>query len=142
MPRLYQQLGDNRMPVSDHYVVKYLIQSTQERGNSLRWTESEAGEFRAELNGVRLSLFSAHATDGSRLCLKLSRSGQRTFIEEPRNVGFLEVKYRNEEEAQMAEALRVLAGLVASQVAVGRRENLDLRDSIRESLYNQLLFGN
>ncbi len=129
------------MPVSDLYLVQYLIQSSQEDETSLVWRESEASEFRAELNGVSLSLFSAHSSDGSRICLRLSRTGQRAYIEEPHSVGLISVRYRNEEDRSLAEALRLLAQIASNQCTHRRAAEFDHRESIRESLFQQLLFG-
>jgi hypothetical protein len=128
------------MAVSDLYLVQFLIQSTQEC--ELQWLAGEASEFRAELNEVRLCLFSVHATDGARLCLRISRDAKRTFIEEPRNTSIFGTRYRSDEDRSLAEALRFLAEIVSRQCALRRAEDWDLRESIRENLYRQLLFGN
>jgi hypothetical protein len=130
------------MPVSDLYLVQYLIQSSQQRDHSLDWFETEASEFCAELNGVHLNLFPAHSSDSVRLCLKISSGAHRTFIQEPRNIGYLSVRYQTENDRTLADALHMLARTVAAQCSRRRTEELRLRDSIREELYRRLLFGN
>ena len=70
------------------------------------------------------------------------RSGDDiAYIEEPKQSSFFGRNYRNEEDMRLAEAMQALADAVAAQCGARRVRAWDLRDSIRESLYRQVLFG-
>ncbi|GEM_PF-6046405 len=129
------------MAVSEVYLIRFLVQATEDAQDALQWRSGESSEFRAEVNGVRLGLFHVHSVDGSHLCLRLSNGEDRTFIEEPRSVSIFGGRYRTEEERSLAESMQALAECVARQCAHRNTRAWDLRDSIREGLYRQVLFG-
>lgn len=129
------------MAVSDLYVVQYLIQAMEETPPGIEWREGPSSELRAEHHGVHLCLFSAHSTSGARRCLRISHAGKKTYIEEPHNSAVFGRRYRDEEESRLAAALRQLAELAGAQSSRRNEDEWNLRVSIRESLYDRLLFG-
>ncbi len=129
------------MAVSDLSLVRHLIQATESGQEPLRWRCRGPCEFRAQLNGVRLSLAHMQSREGSRLCLCLSDGSERTRIEEPRNEALFGTRYRGEEERLLAESLQLLMELVAGRCASKKARSWDLRDSVRDSLFNRILFG-
>lgn len=96
------------MAVSDLTLVRHLIQVTEKEHAPLRWRRHGPGDFRAQFNGVRLSLSHAQFREGSLRCLSLSHGNERTLIEEPRNETLFGSKYRNEEDRLLAESLQLL----------------------------------
>lgn len=129
------------MAVSDLNLIRHLLQATQGAPEPLRWRRRGPGEFHATLNGVRLSLSLMQSESGFLRCLSLSNGAEKTRIEEPPNEAPFGSKYRGEEDQLLAESLQLLMESVAEQCAPKRSSAWDLRDSIREALFNRVLFG-
>ena len=129
------------MPVSDLNLVRHLVQATGDGQAPLRWRRRGPAEFRAHLNGVRLSLSHMQSREGSLLCLCLSNGGERTRIEEPRNEALFGARYHSEEDRLLAESLQLLMERVADHCPPLRPRAWDFRDSIRDALFNRIVFG-
>lgn len=129
------------MAVSDLTLIRHLIQATEEEHEPLRWRRHGPGDFRAQLNGVRLSLSHSQFREGSLLCLALSNGNERTRIEEPRNEALFGSKYPNEEDRLLAESLQLLMECVAARCIPEKKPSWDPRDSIRDALFNRILPG-
>lgn len=128
------------MAVSDLYVAQYLLEATQAVESPLAWLADEAGSYSTHLNGVKLSLFHARTLGWTGLCLSLSRGEEVTRIDEPRPVALFGRKFRTDDEKRLSEAMQELDRAVAGQCQARRKRAWTLRESIRESLYRQILF--
>lgn len=129
------------MPVSELNLVRHLIQATENNLEPLSWHRHGPGEFRARLNGVRLSLAHLQSREGSQLCLCLSDGRKHTRIEEPLNDAPSGVRHRGEEDRLLAESLHLLMERVADHCAPKKTRAWDFRDSIRDALFQRVLFG-
>ena len=129
------------MAVTDLYVAQYLLSATVEQQRGLQWVSNESGAYRTAANGVEMELFHTHSVGWSGLCLSFQSGDDITYVEEPKPSSFFGRNYRNEEDQRLAEAMQALADAVAAQCGARRVRAWDLRDSIRESLYRQVLFG-
>lgn len=129
------------MAVTDLYVAKYLLDSTQGLRAPLSWQSGEGGGYAAEIHGVRLGLFHSHSMGWSGLCLSFTRGDDVIHIEEPRTAGIFGRNYESEDDRQLADALQELWQAVARQYCDRKTQAWRLRQSIRETLYQQVLFG-
>ena len=129
------------MAVTDLYVAQHLLSATVEDGEPLRWVANGSGAYRTTAHGVDLELFHTHTMGWSGLCLSFKNGDNIAYIEEPKPSSFFGRNYRNEEDMHLAEAIQALADAVAAQCGARRTRAWDLRDSMRESLYRQVLFG-
>jgi hypothetical protein len=129
------------MAVTDLYVAQHLLSATLDRDEPLYWAADESGAYHAEAHGVVLALFHTHTIGWSGLCLSFKKGGDLTYIEEPKPTSLFGRHYRHEEDMRLAEALQALADAVAAQCSERRNRAWDLRESIRESLFRQVLFG-
>lgn len=129
------------MAVTDLYVAQYLLSATLEHERPLHWVSNESGAYRTAAHSVELELFHTHTMGWSGLCLSFRNGADTAYIEEPKPSSFFGRNYRNEEEMRLAQALQALADAVAAQCSARREQGWDPRDSTRESLYRQVLFG-
>ncbi|MBI4891239.1 MAG: hypothetical protein HY821_11495 [Acidobacteria bacterium] len=130
------------MPVDDLYFVRYLLQSTQPGEGCIFWQEADSGSWRAEINGVKVSLFHTHEMGWSGLCLSLSGSdGNPVYIEEPKPSSFFGRRYRQNDQLLLAEAIRALADAISGQCHSRRRRALEEPEALREALFRKVLFG-
>jgi hypothetical protein len=102
--------------LTDSYVLRYLIQRTNDIVAPLVWREGEQGGCEARSEGIRLELELVHGREGSRWLLTL-RHGDRTELAEPFNTAFFGRRYRSEEEREVADSLRSLAQAAQRQIA-------------------------
>ena len=58
------------MPVSETYVIDYLLRETESGPSAMDWSESESSGFESVLNGVRVQMYSVQSMAGPRLCLE------------------------------------------------------------------------
>jgi hypothetical protein len=129
------------MAVTDEYVVQFLLNATQASGEGIAWQPGEAGSYAAEVNGVRIALFSTHSTGGSGLCISLMRGADSAQIEEPYPASMFGRKYGSEDERRLAEAMQELGRAISRQCHARQARAWQLREKIRETLYRQVLFG-
>lgn len=129
------------MAVTDLYVAQYLLSATLDKEEPLQWVSNETGTYHAAAHGVEVELFHTHTMGWSGLCLSFQNGEGAAYIEEPKPSSFFGRNYRHQEDMQLAEAMQALADAVAAQCGARRIQAWDSRDTIRESLYRQVLFG-
>jgi hypothetical protein len=127
------------MPISDAYVVQYLLQETCAHRNPLLWSEKNAEEFSANLHGVDVELYSLRDRGGARLYLTLLAYPERIDLSEPVNKGFLGENYDSVDEADMAHWLRELLRRAARQCAARSQRTPEAVEVIREHIYRRLI---
>jgi hypothetical protein len=125
------------MPITDAYVLEFLLAATEARVEPLAWRELGAKQV-AEVNGVSLELFQLSSLASERLCLTLSCDGNRAWIEQPLQIAFFRRGYRSEDDRRLAALFDALARAV-----VAKRPNLstDSRAAVRQELFKRLLFS-
>jgi hypothetical protein len=126
--------------LNDLALVRFLIRATEAADHPLEWRLNHGCEFRAQLNGVKLSLFHFHAAEHSPLRLRLSCGERRTMIEEPPNLAGIGARYKDEEDRALAESLQALAECVSAH-ASAPPQPARRADASREALYRTLLEG-
>lgn len=126
--------------LNDLALVRFLIRATEAAEHPLTWRLSHGCEFRAELNGVKLSLFHFHAAEHSPLRLRLSCGERRTVIEEPPNLAAIGARYKDEEDRALAESLQALAECVSAHASAPAQPARS-GEAAREALYRTLLHG-
>jgi hypothetical protein len=129
------------MAVTDLYIVCYLLDATRGAKNPLPWRAVEEGEYSAEINGVRLLLCQNQSVGWSGLRLTFTHGEDVICIDEPQYSTLLSRRYASEDHRCLAEALRELGLAVTRQCLARRTRAWTLRESIRESLYNLVIFG-
>ena len=129
------------MAVSDLYIVQYLLQATLGAADPLIWQMDEAGSYMALINGVTLALFQSHTMGWSGLCLRFTKGEDVIYVEEPRFSSLFRRVYKDDDEKRLAEAMRTLERAVAKQSHQRKERAWRLKDSVRESLYRLVLFG-
>ncbi|MFN7922099.1 MAG: hypothetical protein U0Q16_18500 [Bryobacteraceae bacterium] len=129
------------MPVTDNYVVEFLLDATRHSTNPLRWREANSGGYWARMHGIRVRLLSYSTTAGAFFALTLSHAGRRSRIEEPRSTGFFGRKYATGEAKQLADLMRALAVEVRRQCTSRRILAEQDRAVTHEALVKRLLFG-
>src|SRR6185436_1083757 len=96
------------MPISDNYVVQYLVQNTDADDGSLMWRETEFEGYVASLNGIQIEFACAPGRTGARFFLTFSTSVSSVQIVEPYNTGIFRPKYANDDENRLAELMKSL----------------------------------
>jgi len=129
------------MPVTDLYIVGYLLEATRGTHDPLNWHADGGGGYSTQINGVRIELFHAQAMGWSGHMLRFTRGENNIHIEEPRPFSIFGRKYRNEDDRRLAETIQELGAAVLHQCHTRRARAWRLRDSIRESMYRRVLFG-
>jgi hypothetical protein len=129
------------MPVSETYVIDYLLQETESGPEVLDWAEAESSGFSALCNNVRIQMYSVQSMAGPRLCLEFGVAHDKIYIQEPCKVAFFGCPYRNEEEAEMAARLHELYAAISRQVRRRHEAASEHEVQIRESIFRQILFG-
>jgi hypothetical protein len=127
------------MPISDAYVVQYLLQATRASEDSIVWLEKESDGYIANFRGVRLELDSIPSRAGPRLYLSLSCVSERIQIQEPFNRGIFREKYDSEDEQRLAGLMKELTAAAASQCAARRNRTQETVELIRQSIYGRLI---
>jgi hypothetical protein len=129
------------MPLTDVFVVRYLLQKTSAQADSICWQELEAGGYEAQVSGVTVDLMQSQTRAGSYLCLILRAGSEKVYIAEPQNRSIFGVKYDDEDQRTLAELIRALADSVARQCAGRTRRSQDRGEELRQEIFQQLLFG-
>jgi hypothetical protein len=129
------------MPVSECYVIDYLLRETDDRPASLDWTESESGGFLALFHDVRIQMYSVQSMSGPRLCLEFGLAHDKIYVQEPCKVAFFGCQYRTEADAEVAARLHELYAAIARQVRIRLAAASEHEVQIRESIFRQVLFG-
>jgi hypothetical protein len=129
------------MPITDLYLVQYLLDATCGLSEPLQWSADEAGAYLALVHGVRLMLGHSHTIGWTGLYLSLTRGEEVVYVEEPRFQGLFGRKYRDEDDRRLAESIRALASAVTEQCRARRLKAWTQRDSNRQSIYQLVVFG-
>jgi hypothetical protein len=127
------------MPISDAYVVQYLVQETTASQQPLEWLQDRAECYTTTINGVSAELIRLSDRAGSRLFVTLEAYPERIEIGEPRKKGFFQPKYDSETDARIAELLHELATAVARQCSDRQNRSSETEDTIRESIYRRVI---
>jgi hypothetical protein len=127
------------MPISDTYVVQYLLQATQGSSDPILWIEKESAGYFARFRGIRLDLESIPNRAGPRLFLSISSVSERIQIHEPLKRGIFQEKYESEDEQRLAGLMKELTAAVAGQCAARRNRTAEKTESIRQSIYGRLI---
>jgi hypothetical protein len=129
------------MALTDIFLVQYLVQETEAGVDTLRWKELESGGYESELNGVRMELAESHSRAGAFLCLTLSAGTDRIHVVEPQSTSVFGRKYKNEDQARLAELLRQLDKAVTAQCERRRQYAAKQSEEIRQRILHRVVFG-
>lgn len=131
------------MPISDAYIVQYLLDGTSEVPAQIHWCEKDAEQagYVAQLEGVGVILEPVYSRTGSRLVLRFRHGGEEFSICEPAGRGWLGLKFSTEDERHLIRLFRGLIQAVASQCTIRRQRAEENQEEIRERISHRLLFG-
>jgi hypothetical protein len=127
------------MPISDAYVVQYLLQETRGHRGALQWQEKDAECFAAELHGVEIELSTIRWRSGPRIFLTLTSVPGQIDVSQPVNKGLFREKYNSVDDEQLAYLLKQLARAVTDQCSARARRTRESVDEIRESIFRRLI---
>jgi hypothetical protein len=126
------------MPISNLYVLQYLIQSTK-AGNDLQWRERQSGAYVARIRGIQLELSRIAARSGTRWYLTFARLSDKVGIEEPAKTGFFSETYACAEDQQVARLLKSLAAAINQQIVFRESRRAGIMHVIREEIYKRVI---
>lgn len=131
------------MPISDAYIIQYLLDGTSEVPAQIYWCEKDAEQFGyvAQMEGVDVILEPVYSRAGSRLVLKFRHDGEEFDISEPAGGGWLGRKFSSEDERHLVRLFRGLIQAVVSQCSIRRQRAEQNQEGIRERISHRLLFG-
>ena len=131
------------MPISDDYIVQYLVNGTREIPETISWCEksTEQTVYAAAVEGVEVMLESAYSRAGSHLVLKFRHNDDEFRISEPAGGGWLGRKLSTEDEQQLVKLFRELIAAVTTQCTQRRLRAERNRELIREQISRRMLFG-
>lgn len=131
------------MPISDLYIIQYLLAGTSEVPAEIHWREKDAEHagFVAQLEGVEVILEPAYTRAGSRLILRFRHDDEEFSVAEPAGGGWLGRKFSTEDERHLVRLFRGLITAVTSQCASRRQRAEQNQEEIRERISHRLLFG-
>jgi hypothetical protein len=131
------------VPISDAYIVQYLLDGTSEVPAQIHWCEKDAEQagYVAQMEGVDVILEPVYSRAGSRLVLRIRHDGEEFGISEPAGRGWLGRKFSTEDERHLVRLFRGLIQAVASQCYIRRQRAEQNQDEIRERISHRLLFG-
>jgi len=127
------------MPISDNYVVQYLVQNTTSGRESLVWRETEAEGYVTSINGIDVEFGSVPSRTGSRAYVIFSAPAGSIQIVEPHNIGFFHPKYANEDEERLVQLMKDLGHAIRDHCFARRKLEAQSSGIIRESLYRRVL---
>lgn len=131
------------MPISDAYIVQYLVAGTSEVPPAIHWREKDAEQvgYVALVEGVDVILEPFYSRSGSRLGLRFREGDDEFSISEPSSGGWLGRKFSSEDERTLSKLFRQLISAVASQCTLRRQRAEQNQEEIRERIGRRLLFG-
>jgi hypothetical protein len=131
------------VPISDAYIIQYLLDGTSEVPAQIYWREKDAEHFGyvAQLEGVDVILEPIYSRAGSRLVLWFCHDGEEFGITEPADKGWLGRKFSTEDERHLAKLFRGLIKAVVSQCTIRRQRAEQNQEEIRERISHRVLFG-
>ncbi|MGH9647768.1 MAG: hypothetical protein ACRD4E_13235, partial [Bryobacteraceae bacterium] len=92
------------MPISDAYIIQYLLDGTSGVPAQIHWREqaAEHAGYVAQLEGVEVTLEPVYSRVGSRLVLRFCHAGEEFAISEPAGRGWLGRKLSSEDERYLS----------------------------------------
>ena len=131
------------MPISDTYIVQYLLDGTAEVPSEIHWHEKdpEQAGYVAQLEGVDVILEPVYSRAGSRLVLRFRQGDEEFTVPEPSGRGWLGRRFSTEDEQHLVRLFRGLLAAVVSQCASRRQRAEQNQMEIRERISHRLLFG-
>ena len=131
------------MPISDAYIIQYLLDGTSETPVEIHWCEKEAEQagYVAQLEGVDVILEPVYSRGGSRLSLRFRHDGEEFSINEPTGGGWLGRKFSSEDERHLVRLFRGLMEAVVSQCNIRRQRAEQNQEEVRERISHRMLFG-
>lgn len=131
------------MPISDSYIIQYLLDGTSEVPAQIHWCEQDSEQvgYVAQMEGVELILEPFYSRAGSRLVLRFCHDGEEFGISEPAGGGWLGRKFSSEDERHLVRLFRELIKAVISQCSIRRQRAEQNQEEIRERISQRLLFG-
>jgi hypothetical protein len=131
------------VPISDAYIVQYLLDGTSQVPAEIHWREkgAEQSGYVSLVEDVKVILEPVYSRVGSRLVLRFRLNGDEFVIGEPAKGGWLGRKFSTEGERDLARLFRELIHAVAGQCAMRRQRAEQNQEEIRERISHKLLFG-
>ena len=131
------------MPISDTYIVQYLLDGTSEVPAQIHWREKdpEQAGYVAQMEGVDVILEPVYSRTGSHLVLRLCHDGEEFAISEPAGGGWLGRKFSSDDDRHLGRLFRGLIQAVGSQCAIRRQRGDENQEEIRERISHRVLFG-
>jgi hypothetical protein len=131
------------VPISDAYIIQYLLDGTLAVPAEIHWREKDAEQFGyvTQLEGVDVILEPVYSRAGSRLILRFCHDGEEFGISEPAGRGWLGCKFSTEDERHLVRLFRGLTEAVVSQCATRRQWAEQNQEEIRERISHRVLFG-
>jgi hypothetical protein len=131
------------VPISDAYIIQYLLDGTLAVPAEIHWREKDAEHVGhvAQLEGVDVILEPIYSRAGSRLVLRFCHDGEEFAISEPAGGGWLGRKFSTEDERRMVTLFRGLINAVVSQCTIRRQRAEQNQEEIRERISQRVLFG-
>jgi len=131
------------VPISDAYIIQYLVDGTREVPETLCWREKspEQTGYAVLVEGVEVILESEYSRAGAHLTLRFRHNDDEFRICEPAAGGWLGRKFATEDERNLVKLFHELVAAVTAQCAQRRvraERNLEL---IREQISRRMLFG-
>ena len=131
------------MPISDAYIIQYLLDGTSEVPAQIRWREKDREQigYVTQLEGVDVILEPVYSRAGSRLVLRFRHAGEEFTISEPAGRGWLGRKFSSEDDRHLGRLFRGLVQAVDSQCTIRHQRADQNQEDIRERISHRVLFG-
>ena len=131
------------MPISDAYIIQYLVDGTREVPETICWREKSAEQmgYAVLIEGVEVILEPEYSRAGAHLTLRFRHNNDEFRICEPAAEGWLGRKLATEDERTLMRLFRELMVAVTAQCAHRRVRAERHRDQIREQISRRMLFG-
>ena len=130
------------MPISDSYIIQYLLDGTSGTPADIHWCEeTDHAAYAARLADVEVILEPVYSRGGSRLTLRFRHEAEEFSIQEPAGAGWLGRKFSSDDERHLVSLFRSLMQAVVSQCNLRRQRAEQNQEEIRERICHRLLFG-
>jgi len=131
------------VPISDAYIVQYLVDGTSETRAAIHWCEKDADQigYVARVEDVDVFLEPVCSRAGSHLVLRFRHGSDEFGISETAGRGWLGRKFSTEDERELARLFHELHTAVALQCVTWRQRAERNQAQIRERIGRRLLFG-
>jgi hypothetical protein len=128
------------LPISDSYVVQYLVQGTCRARPPIIWREQDHSGYVARVGNLEIALENAYVRSGSFLVLRFRYADHEFEIREPAAQGWFGRHYVTEDQRNLATLLRGLMQAAAWQCHHRHMRALENPEQVREEVYRHLLF--